>query len=169
MPRKLSGPKPGSLLRFTPDLPGEPMTVIIRAPSEAEKRKYLNDITSEIETDGKTARFSFADAHERREKAILGGWIVSVENLVDQEDVPVTTAQELWEKGDEVMLKKIAQYLEDLLALSADEKKSSSESPASQPPATPPSNGTAETAGSAASAPPATATGPTATPSSATS
>jgi hypothetical protein len=159
MPRKIPGPVPGALIEFVPKafgnaLEAEPVRVLIRAPSERERREHfetgVQSVTIKMQN-GKPVldekgepivEVKLADRAERRDAAIRR-FVDHVEGYVDQADAPISTAADLAERGELEVLNEVEAKINALLGLTEDEQKKSDESSGSPRPATQASVGTA--------------------------
>lgn len=166
--RRVPGLKPGTLVAFVPEAFGnrgeaEPVRVWLKAPSEADRRAHLAEIMERVDvtaaSPGSPPKLSltFADILERKRKAILR-FVDKVENYTGQDEQPIVTAADLWERGELAVCNEVDEEIERLLALGEPEKKGSAASSGSTEAVSSPTVGGVTTA--AASSPAsATATG----------
>jgi hypothetical protein len=140
--RKVPGQKPGTLIEFVPkscgNLVGDepPIRVWIRVPSEGDKRAHLAEIVGDVDMSGAEPRMrvGFATLLERKGAAIKR-FVERVEGYAGPDDVPIVTAADLWERGEDAISSEVAGAIDGLLSLSAEEKKdspASSVSPAAE-------------------------------------
>jgi hypothetical protein len=143
MARKAKGSKGGKPRTIVPrsfgnDLDPEPITIDILTPTEGAKRELA------LKADGEISRL--VEAGMPRDQARALAWttvpirecVTGVRNYVDPDDVPITTAAELLEHGeDEVVIETVAEIL-GAHELSDAEKKTSVEPSACMPAATTP-------------------------------
>lgn len=172
--RRNPTPKPGTLVKFVPQSFGnaedpQPVTVYLRAPSEADKRDALVVLVGQAEagpgakdavkvkTDQGEVTIGFSQEIEKK-GCRLARWVERVENYADSDGEPIATGADLWERGEYGFALEVDEAIGILMGLSVEERKNSAGSSASSQAATQASGGTASNVSPTASTGPATAT-----------
>jgi len=135
--RDIRGPTPNSTREYSPPLEGGSITVVLRNPTEAEKRRY-NTVAEE-----KDGRIVFTDAWYKR---VLTDCVVEVKDYIHCGQ-KIATGAELYEHGEQDIQLVVAVEAISGYSLSEQEKKPLSDSSGSTPQTTSPSDQTATSAG----------------------
>ena len=163
MARRVPGPAPGLEYPFTPDVPGEPVRIILRRPTEAIKREY-NRLSAPVEValddrgkpKGDTARMlpEAPRVRSERERWLLEQCVVRVEEYIGADGKPIATGAQLWEHGESEIFWPVVAELVTGASLTTEQKKTSEDSSHSTPPPPAQPPGTAESASAASSTAP---------------
>jgi hypothetical protein len=121
---------------FTPDVPGEPVRILIRYPTEAERRAlhraHLADIELDEDEDGNQTVSE--ETVERWTRATISECVSEVADYADFFDVPITDGAGLAARGEEIILAAVMDEITNGSALSESQKKTCAGSPASSEP-----------------------------------
>jgi hypothetical protein len=142
MPRKVPGPVPGASVLVEP-VGFEPVRVYFRAPTHLEKRAFFDAQVHKLKIGASTTEvtMSMATVFERRD-ALLKQWVTHVEEYETPAGVPIKTADELCEHGEEELLVEVQDAIEAALSLIEQSKKNLDSSSGSSEAATQASGGT---------------------------
>lgn len=162
MARRVTGPAPGSKIRFVPkafdnQADQDPVVFWLRAPTERERReldKHGDRWAVAIGPDGKVRKgpdgepLMFLDKDVTNKRAELAAqlFVVKVDHYTATDDSPIDTGEKLAEHGDTVFLEELLSFVEDRMELEADLGKASSEQSGSASRESPPLPGTARNA-----------------------
>lgn len=163
MARTVNGPSPGSERVYVPKafdnhLDEDPVTVIIKNPTEANKRRFammfrpvvkldMESVKKSKEADIKDVdvKIDLAEADEWS-RAILTGCVIDVKNYTDAKGDPISNGEQLWKHGEQEFVTEIQNECTSGFSLEEEEKKTlekSSDLPAKRAALSP---GTAENA-----------------------
>jgi hypothetical protein len=135
MARVVPGPPPGKEFEFVTKGDGDPVTMILRAPTNADRRAILTCPEALGEN-----RFAF---HEKLAKTFL----VRIVDYRDPDLVPIVTAEDLIDRGEPAIFIELVAALTDLITLSPDAAKHYAGPCASSPQTIRHTDGTAANAG----------------------
>lgn len=153
MGRRVPGPVPGAERPFVPAVPGEPVRLVLRTPTEGRKRLYIRASIGDVEIDEtgrKAARQTPEDEMDAR-RALLRDCVVSIADYVGADGKPIETGEQLHEHGESEIVNAVVDELMRRASLTEEEKKTSAASSASAPTSTAPSPGTAASASGSSS------------------
>lgn len=161
MPRIIRGAAPGDELTFIPTYDGnaespDPAKVIIRAPTQADKRAHLLAVSKLSQSIATTPDAELERVMEAC-RVTIEMFVLRVEGYADASG-PIATAKDLWERGETRLADEVGGWIMGLLGLSEPQQKNSDGSSASSQAATQVSSGTAASASPTASTSTATAT-----------
>lgn len=133
---------PGETRWYTPMAYGnredmQPTRVLLRNPSEAEKRRLYRDL--EVTDDGTVVTRRTDDGWVRDALCLA---VIEVQNYTGPGGKPITTAEELFENGHTKVSYEIATEVITAVSLSEDDAGKSGAHSVSTPAATRPSTGT---------------------------
>lgn len=169
--RNVGGPVQGQQRPYVPEVPGDPIRVWLRNPTEADKRLiFAGGRASVVLADGEAKLDEGGNPIVTVELGDGSGWkkraldlcVVGVEEYTRPGEngtaVPIATGADLWLYGEPVIVEDVAAEIVSAYSLSEEKKSASASSSGSTPPETPPSPGTAPSAGETSFAAPEDAT-----------
>lgn len=139
MARKVTGPRPGEVRKYIPDVSvgewsnradADPVVAWIKNPTEADKRRVLSGYakTQRIEVDksGAPKAVEIGGDSQAWKREALTEFVDRVENYVGADGEPIATGARMFEHGEAGFVDDIVGEILTAFSLREEEKKSSS-------------------------------------------
>lgn len=168
--RKVKGPPAGVERTYVPRVGGDPIRVVIKNPTEADKRRIFSSLRTSVKlgADGKAelgpdgkpvVEVSLGDGEAWKREA-LKLCVVRIEDYTGTSGAPIVTGDDLAEHGETEIIEDVAAEIITGFSLTEEQKKTPARPSGSSSPATPAQGGTASSADASSSAAPADAMPP---------